>query len=189
MSHSRMLCLDVSSSVTGWALLRCPDGDLAAGCCGRIVPKSTATALTRIDAMVAGVVDLLRCHFASRVVMEWSAGKVYGGSAKHRSGLAVLGQAQGAVYQAIKTFRGGAPPETVLDIAWTARTRKETRAKRLAEHDPVYAAWAAAEGDGGADAADAVGLGRWLLAEERAAALLARGRSLGLDALRVKQRR
>lgn len=170
---ARLLALDVSSSACGWALLWCPGGTVDAF--GVIVPKTTASAVTRIDAIVAEVTALLVTRLPERVVLEWSAGKVHGGAKSGYSGLAVLGQAQGAVYQAVKSWQDGSPPETVPDIEWTGGTKKTTRARKLALVEPAYAMALAKKQDLGFDAADAICLGRWVLARDRERALIRRG--------------
>lgn len=161
-----LLSLDVSSSCTGWALVR---GPAAARPARFGLIRSSAESIERIDAMTAGVVELLDQLRPDYVVLEWSSGKVHRRLGRIH-GLAVLGQAQGAVRERVRMVWG--EPDLVNESEWTGGRNKENRAKYLIATCPEYSQ--AAADDPGRDAADAVGLGLWWMTREFQRLLTAR---------------
>ncbi len=155
-----ILCLDVSSSATGYAVFRASwlEGF------GLIKPKQSRPALTRIDETVEDVIALLARWEVGRVVMEWSNGKTHGSIGK-ASGLSVLGAAQGAVRQAVR--ERFVPVETIDQNLWTGSRKKATRARNVKLIYPEYARLHNEGGDKGLDVADAIGLGWWWIQHNR----------------------
>jgi hypothetical protein len=165
------VALDVSSTAAGIAIVTV-SGSLVR--CELVRPPASWESLRRIEAIVTGVHDQLSGSQASLAVLEWTGGKVAGrlqGCAP--SGLAVLGQAQGAVWEMIRhRLPGGCV--CVSENEWTQAKSKSRRAATVRLLCPEYAAWADTHGDAGLDVADAIGLGLWAGAKIREAALLDR---------------
>lgn len=162
-----LLSLDVSSTAAGYAIFGTGPDDL--GAFGVIKPRGRWDAVSRIKLIVDAVTTVLTTHHPASVVMEWNAGKAglwtaTGG--RKVSGLAVLGQAQGAVWQAIR--ERGYAVETVTEDEWTKRVKKETRAEAIASQFTEYRDYCSEGRDSGFDAADAIGLGWWFLNRIRA---------------------
>jgi Holliday junction resolvasome RuvABC endonuclease subunit len=166
--HGPLLCLDVSSSCTGWAAFH------AAGphherpySFDRIRPLAKLPSVQRIDRQVAKLREIVRMCEPALVVMEWSSGKTHGRIAR-ASGLAVLGQAQGAVRQLLADLN--VPVVTVPENEWTKGSPKRKRAENVRFLVPNYRI----EDDPGFDIADAIGLGLYYKAKQRQAELIAR---------------
>jgi Holliday junction resolvasome RuvABC endonuclease subunit len=162
-----LLSLDVSSTASGYAIFGNGANDL--GPFGVIKPRGRWEAVERIKLIVDAVVTVLTTHHPASIVMEWNAGKAGHWTAtggRKVSGLAVLGQAQGAVWQAIR--ERGYAVETVTEDEWTKRVKKEERAESIASQFSEYRDYFAEGRDSGFDAADAIGLGRWFLNRIRA---------------------
>jgi hypothetical protein len=153
-----LLSLDVSSTAAGYAVFGTGPDDL--GAFGVIKPRGRWDAVERIRLIVDAVVTVLAMHPPASVVMEFSAGKTAGRLAK-ASGLAVLGQAQGAVWEAIRSRGYGV--STVTENEWTNRKPKPKRAEDVAGWYGEYRDYFAEGRDSGFDAADAIGLGVWFL--------------------------
>jgi Holliday junction resolvasome RuvABC endonuclease subunit len=152
----RVLSLDVSSSAAGWALLH-SEPKIQLMDFGLVKPSSRDS-LKRIDAIRDRLVIVAEELGPDRIVMEWSAGKL------HRSmgripGLAVMGQAQGTVREAL--ISRDHHVLTVAENVWSGSVRKEKRAVQIRMLFPTYAAWA--RKDRGFDVADAAGLGLYWL--------------------------
>jgi Holliday junction resolvasome RuvABC endonuclease subunit len=158
-----LLSLDVSSTASGYAIFGNGADDL--GPFGVIKPRGRWDAVERIKLIVDAIVTVLATHHPASVVMEFSAGKTAGRLDK-ASGLAVLGQAQGAVWEAIRSRGYGV--STVPENEWTKRVKKEKRAEEIVAHFSEYRDYFAEGRDSGFDAADAIGLGRWFLNRIRA---------------------
>jgi Holliday junction resolvasome RuvABC endonuclease subunit len=163
-----LLCLDVSSIACGWVAFR-PDG--TAIDFGVIRPRAKLPSVERTDSIVRGVRDLHGHYLPALALMEWSAGLTHGRIAKAR-GLAVLGQAQGAVKQALVDLH--CPVATVAENTWTNGVPKYKRANRVAMIVPRYRDFRMGGKDRGDDAADALGIGMWFFDRAREAELLAR---------------
>ena len=104
------------------------------------------------------------------MVLEWSAGRVAGRlRGSNPSGLAVLGQAQGACYQQV--IREGFRVELVGEGDWTAwKGRGVPKAERIGwakRHVPAYTRWLAEHTDSGGDVGDSVALLCWRVARSR----------------------
>ncbi len=167
------LALDVSSSCTGWAVF----GSRGLHAFGAIKPSASLDSIKRIDNTVNQVLSIVQSFEPSMIVMEWTRGRLHHRATAGRepTGLAVMGQAQGAVRQAVRGLRYRV--ET-FDESWTNRRRKETRAAETRTQFPDYAS--VAEHDPGMDVADAIALGDWYLRNERTKQLAAVGKSLGI---------
>jgi hypothetical protein len=153
-----LLSLDVSSTAAGYAVFGSGADDL--GAFGVIKPRGRWEAVERIKLIVDAVTAVLAMYPPASVVMEFSAGKTAGRLDK-ASGLAVLGQAQGAVWEAIRSR--GYSVSTVTENEWTNRKPKPKRAEDVAGWYGEYRDYFAEGRDSGFDAADAIGLGRWFL--------------------------
>lgn len=157
----RFITLDVSSSATGWAYGRVIDAaDVFVLDFGVIRPPSSWD----FEMKMGRVIEELSLIIPSKVdvvAMEWQSHK----STHNRvQGLAVLGQAQGAVWQFL------VPQYKVLRVGertWTKiggrNARKDVRQAVVKERCPEYAARVAADPkfDRGMDASDAIGLAYW----------------------------
>lgn len=152
----RVLALDVSSTAAGWALLHSEpvvqvmDFGLAR--------SGSRDSLRRIDAIRDQLVRIAEDLGPDRIVMEWSAGKVHGKQGRIH-GLAILGQAQGTVREAL--IGRDHHVLTVPENVWTRRRNKEARALEVELLYPTYRAWA--KKDRGRDVADSIGLGLYWL--------------------------
>lgn len=180
---SRILALDPSSSSCGYAVL----ADAlrpALVAFGVIRPPGRLSAAARIDLIVAGVRHVFAEHHPGTVVVEWSDGRTHGRLAGRKVvGLQVLGQAQGAVRQAL--VGAGVDPVIVGEAEWTNSVPKPVRAAWVALEFPAYRDFLQSGQDGpwrgtgpwggkGLDAADSIGIGLWHLGCRREAELLAR---------------
>ena len=145
----RVLVLDVSSTCTGWAVFVGPAPERF----GKVAQRSTVL-VERIGAMADAVASIARTERPDRIVLEWASKGANAGQGGH--GLTSLGQAQGAVWQALRGL--GVPLVPVLQWEWTAFVPKATRARTVRAIVPQYAAVR----DSGGDIADAIGIGLWL---------------------------
>lgn len=159
---SVLLALDVSSSACGWAVGKVEENrGMDVMDFGVIRPPSSRTSIERTDLMCMGIACIVKKHDPTEICMEFQGHQSTG---KRIQGLAVLGQAQGAirVYLAM-THR----LTTVNERVWTKldgrNARKEVRAEHVKQAVPAYAAAVAANPkfDPGLDVADALGILRW----------------------------
>lgn len=167
-----LLSLDPSSTAYGYAVFR--GGSLATfGVAGT---NSRMSSAERIDFLAARLRKLVAEVAPSRVVMEWTGGKVHGRMrGRHVSGLAVLGQAQGVLYA---TLTGLVPHvDRVGEGEWTGGVPKPERARRIALEFPEYRKFRDAGRDPGGDASDSIGLGLFYLARQRIETLASEGRT------------
>lgn len=154
---SLVLSLDTSSSAMGWALGRTKEDGVRVIDFGVVRPSSGWDFARKIGAMTTAIDDLCKNFQIDRVVMEFQSHKSAG---KHVQGLAVLGQAQGAVWRHMR----GMPIDRVDERAWTKingkNARKDVRCEHVKTVVPAYAAYVAEHPrfDKGLDAADAIGL-------------------------------
>jgi hypothetical protein len=146
----KILSLDPSSTACGWAVL--DDG----------------RTIVDLGVIKPGGHRPLWSREPDEVLVEVTSGMTY--KARRASSLATLGMAQGAVWCAVKA--GGREPHVVLETEWTARKRKEDRARELGIWCDAYRA--VQKRDKGGDIADAVGLGLWWLGQQRAAEVMGR---------------
>ncbi len=185
--HGLILALDVSSSVTGYAV-GSRDGVRTGW--GAIIPRepgraeaatltASGRAVDRIDQMVSGVRRLTHFYrgWGIDVVMEWSSGKLHRRVKGVATGLAVLGQAQGAVRQALNGW--GYDPILVAENDWTKGKPKAKRADGVGLRYPPYAR----ADDPGLDMADALGLLDWYRGQETTRLLVAAHGGPALDPL------
>jgi hypothetical protein len=173
-----ILALDVSSSVTGWAMF--VGGQLDA--IGMFRPRSASPALDRIDEITGKVLALVCDLEPQLVVMEISSGKVHGRIMGQASGLSVLGHAQGAV-RALIVDRN-VHVVAVSENEWTRGKVKSARAIAIARQWPLYGNFAeikpdakgkpSSKYDPGFDISDAIGVGMYFVGKAREAELIAR---------------
>lgn len=153
--------LDVSSTAAGWAFVR-NNRDCSLVAFGVARPKRSLLGPARIDEICRLVTAVVISDDSTNVaVMEWSSGHQRRGQAR-MNGLAILGQAQGAVRERLRRL---VDVETIDEKTWTRSVPKPKRAETVRAIYPDYAAWAAAGNDPGLDAADAIGLCLWRLTQ------------------------
>lgn len=165
----RIVAIDPSSSKIGYALFA--NGKLTEH--GVITPHRTRDeANDRIRHMAGEVLAVLDESLPLHVVIEDTSGKV-GTFGRRRgmngAGLAIHGKAVGYVVclcEAWARRQIGAQVHCVKENEWTRGQRKGFRQQWVAAahrgYDPAQ--------DKGGDASDAIGLGEWWLATERAKA-------------------
>lgn len=171
-----LLALDVSSTCTGWAECEYRGSMSVAPWMIRSVelirPRQSNRPWGRITETVWLCRDRVEEVDPHRIVMEWSEGHVHRGHAGH--GLAVTGQAQGAVWESLQRL---ATVDLVGDDVWTRnldtnqRPSKESRASWAYANSDAYREFAGPPrirdgkitfpNDPGFDAADAVCLACW----------------------------
>jgi Holliday junction resolvasome RuvABC endonuclease subunit len=163
-----LLALDVSSSACGAAIISAMGKTITSHGLWLIKPPSSwKDSKRRIDYIVDGVDQLIQ-FINNGVVMEWQS-HLRAAGCRNANGLAVLGQAQGRVYQHL------VEREQMVDLVsereWTKingwNQRKEQRAHGVSMVFPEYRA-ACKEDDSfdpGLDIADALGIGLWRLAQ------------------------
>jgi len=162
-----ILCLDISSTATGWATFA---GKNLRGF-GLIKPRGK-DALDRIRDTVVQVLAVVSEEDAQEVYYERSDGKTHRRITK-AANLSVLGEAQGSVATALRI--SGYPVHAVGTNEWTKGKRKETRARTVRMMFPAYFEWSAK--DKGLDVADAIGLGVYVLGKLKTQELIAAGTS------------
>jgi hypothetical protein len=167
----RLLALDISSTAAGWATFRAGALDEF----GVIRPPGRVPSVARIDAIAAGVAEVVGVGNCFTCVMEWTAGKLHRRLGRP-SGLATLGQSQGVVRERLRTL---GVPTWLVGEEWTGSRPKTERARRAWLAYPEFGRWALAGHDPGMDAADALGLGEWAIGRAREAELLARAGGKG----------
>jgi Holliday junction resolvasome RuvABC endonuclease subunit len=157
-----LLSLDVSSTACGWAVGRIEsDASPTILDFGVIKPTASWDSTRRTDWMSMKIASLVQKHDVAAVVMEFQS---HCHTGKRVQGLAVLGQAQGAVRAYLAMTH---KVETVTEREWTRRNgknqKKEARAEYVKQVVPDYAARAAEDPrfDPGLDASDAIGLILW----------------------------
>lgn len=164
----KLLSLDPSSMLTGYAVMAGPAALLEAGL---IRPKKrSGPAMVRIDDMVADLEKLITDHNPDVVLVEVTSGKV--NTKRHTgagAGLGVYGMAAGAMRQAARGVMValGSRIESVIAVeenVWTRGVGKRARQAAIAALFPAYAA--SIDQDGGMDMADAIGLGVWWYQEQ-----------------------
>lgn len=153
-----LLSLDVSSSACGWCVGRKTEAGVEILDFGVIRPPSGWDFARKVGAMTTEINRLCKDWRYGRVVMEFQSHKHTG---LHVQGLAVLGQAQGAVWQ---NFQPHMAVDRVTEREWTKlngkNARKDVRCEHVKAVVPVYAARVAENPkfDKGLDASDAIGL-------------------------------
>lgn len=165
----RVVALDVSSTVIGWAIChRDPDGLLIDDSWGAIRAKKHWDSSRRIQWMIQKLHDdevVTPQTPPLRVVMEWQSHMRAAGPSVQ--GLAILGKAQGAVWQHLVEL--GLQVDHVSEREWTKingkPAKKEVRAARVYGMCPDYKYGVLNNDnlDPGLDIADAIGIGFWRL--------------------------
>jgi len=168
--HQKILSLDPSSTVVGYAVMSYPRGDLLEG--GLITPDSkTAPSYERICCLRRDLRQLLYIVNPSWILIEWTKGKV--GLRRHRglgAGLAVYGAGIGAIAAeceiwAERAAEGGNMAQVIpiLENDWTRGVTKKDRTLFVAQNYEKYRI----SDDPGGDIADAIGLARWWICTAR----------------------
>jgi hypothetical protein len=150
----KVLFVDPSSSVTGYALMR---GRYDLMEFGRITPeKDKDRAPVRIQYFGRELAAIIADGKPDKVVIEITSGKVargrHGGAG---AGLSIYGMAVGYLWR--ECVAAGVEVEPVLENDWTNGVPKDRRLRHIAAQFPDYAAFK----DEGGDAGDAIALGQW----------------------------
>lgn len=161
----RLLSLDPSSTAIGWAVFDAANLYR----CGVCRPKGSSPIWGRIRAAVDYTEALVIDHDPRQVVIEVTSGRPFPGRAQ--TSIVGLALAQGAVYAAAELLSGDRRRVyTVTEQDWTNKQPKQQRARLIQLTEPVYQAIHTS--DKGLDAADAVGLGHWWIAQQRLKGLI-----------------
>lgn len=156
----RILSLDPSSSITGYAVI---DGSKVVDA-GTLRPNKTRDdSNQRIRVMVAEVAGLVKEHKPDWIVIEDTSGKAQKRHGGGGAGLSIYGKAIGWFACECEKLMPG-KVKMILENEWTRGVSKKTRQSRVASLVKGYDA----ANDKGADTADAIGLG--LYASARLAA-------------------
>jgi Holliday junction resolvasome RuvABC endonuclease subunit len=181
----KLLCLDVSSSCLGWALGEINTapagavGDLID--LGRFAPPASRTSLERIRMICKEVEGLIFQLRPDRALMEWQSHKT---RRLRAQGLAVLGQAQGAVLVTLERELASVDlVDVVSERDWTGGKPKDQRATITSLRSTLLGLFLSKGHDPGLDAADAAGIFFWKLdqvfVESRRSCLVKMGASHG----------
>lgn len=156
----KILSIDPSSTITGYALMDISDNLLAAGL---IRPnKSTDPPLFRIHTMCGDLEQLIKDTKPDVIVIESTEGKV--GRKRHKgsgAGLAVYGMAVGAMWYA--ALKSQCKVEAIGANEWTRGKKKEERIAEMAGLYPEYNA----KTDTGGDIGDAICMGRFYIRKRK----------------------
>lgn len=164
-----LMAVDPGSRVVGFAVFR--NGELADAGMIRAF-KPSAPPLERILSLCADLLNLCDKHEPATVVIEMPSGHVSRGRrAIGGHGLTTLGIAAGAIWAALVSHLRPGVIQTVDPHVWTRGMGKRQRQRLVAASEPRYQA----DEDGGGDAADAIGIGRYWIAQAKAAAIEAAG--------------
>ncbi|MDR3582539.1 MAG: hypothetical protein P4L67_04670 [Candidatus Pacebacteria bacterium] len=150
-----LLALDVSSSATGIAVGEIEASGVKIHSFGVARPPSSWSFDRKVGFMADEIDRLIAFHKVSHVVFEWQ---------DHRSGsmrvqgLAVLGQAQGALWNHLKDFKVDRVPVREATKLRGRNVKKQTRCEWVKTQVTEYAAKVAAQPnwDKGSDASDAL---------------------------------
>jgi hypothetical protein len=165
INAERILSLDPSSTLTGWASMHRSAQLLEAGL---LRPDSRRDASwDRVCSLSDSLWELLEEVRPGVILVEWTRGKV----GKHRhhgvgAGLAVYGcgvGGQGMIARQWVRAHPGVRIEAVLENDWTRGISKSDRTAAIIASYPAYAAQASE--DVGGDVADAIGLAAWWIRE------------------------
>jgi hypothetical protein len=160
----RILSLDPSSTLTGWASMHRSGQLLEAGL---LRPDSRRDASwDRVCSLSDSLWELLEEVRPGTILIEWSSGKI--GKRHHGlgAGLAVYGCGVGGQAMIAREWARAHPGvriEAVLENTWTRSAPKSHRTAAIVAMYPAYAA--SAGEDAGGDIADAIGLATWWIRE------------------------
>lgn len=159
---SKLLCIDPSSTRTGYAVFELP-APAALLDAGYLTPSPrNIPAIERIFAMQNDLRELIHEVKPRRMVIEITSGHVGRRHQGHGAGLAVYGMAVGVLLaecRAATVINVNVPVTTVEENDWTLGVPKKRRQVQVAMMFPQYRE--AMSRDDGADVADAIGLGLW----------------------------
>lgn len=157
-----VLSLDISSSVTGWAVGEIQgDGSVDVIDFGAVAPSKSWVSTKRIEWMWGHVLGLIKDHKVTRGCCEWQSHR---STSQRVQGLAVLGQAQGFLYAKASAYFY---IDRISERDWTKvggkNASKKVRCELVKAAVPRYATKASSspDYDPGLDIADAIGLLLW----------------------------
>lgn len=165
----RIIALDPSSTIVGYAAMNSRSGLIEAGLISPV--NRSAGSYDRIVSLRSQLRKLLDAASPSAILIEWTKGKVGKRHHGHGAGLAVYGCGVGAIATECEHWCMLRRPHgssdhiviPVLENDWTGGVQKEVRQLAIASEYPAYHI----SDDPGGDAADAIGLARWWLKEKR----------------------
>lgn len=166
-----LLALDPSSTRTGYALM---NRSIRPGICHEILEagylqpnRSKDPAIERIRVMGDDLATLVKQETPRTIVIEITSGKVAGRLHGRASGLAVYGMAVGVMFWIARLTEPAIEVVPVAENEWTGQRPKKKRQADIGWQFPEYSDQMAL--DGGADIADAIGLGLWWFGKQRTA--------------------
>jgi hypothetical protein len=165
----KLLALDPSSTRTGYAVFEmfhdAPSGAALIDAGYLQPPKREAPAIERIAEMVVDLRELMHELMPRNIVIEIPSGHVGNRHLGRGAGLSIYGLAVGALWSAARAPIGGQGRRievlTLEENAWTRGVQKNKRQMAVAMEFPQYRE--VISKDGGADVADAIGLGRFAI--------------------------
>lgn len=150
----KILAIDPSSSIVGYALMEGPFSYIDAG---RLTPdRSTYNAITRIRSLASQLHDVIAELKPLTIIIEWPCPHMHRGRQGGGHGMTTYGSAAGYMLATIDLFVG-VQIETIDEQLWTKGKKKARRTEAIRQLFPAYAKCK----DSGGDIADALGLGRW----------------------------
>ena len=161
----KLLAIDPSSRVTGYAVMRAADCLVEAGV---LKQDAKLPVLARIDEMVAAVEALIDEHVVTHVVIEVTSGKTAGRLRKNVQGLAVYGMAIGEIRRTVITMIGAQNVTAIPENEWTKGVPKRERMRLVAM---AFSQYKPADDPGG-DIADAIWLAMYWFGQRRRAELV-----------------
>jgi hypothetical protein len=163
----KLLSLDPSSSVVGYALFI--DGKLHDA--GKLTPdKASASALARVISLRQQLVEMLYFEQPDVIIIEAMVEKQYTRNAGRVTALALCGWAMGVAFGTCITWAacGNTTSCTAVHAVgnqeWTRGRRKDEAKTLTAAEFPQYNP----KDDKGGDVADAISMGLWWLAAQKA---------------------
>jgi Holliday junction resolvasome RuvABC endonuclease subunit len=153
-----LLALDPSSTRTGYAVFA---GELVDA--GLLTPRPRKLDFVpRIHQMAADVRGLIEQYLPEKIVIEITSGHVGHRHKGHGAGLSVYGMAVGYLLAVVEA--SGRSVSAIEENVWT---RGVPKTKRTAMIAAMYRRQYNPANDPGGDVADAIGLGRFFLAERK----------------------
>ena len=155
----KILSIDPSSTKTGYAVFDDAKRGEKLIEAGNVHGKADARPLDRVEAMIQELYIILTEHEVNTILIEIPDGKVHGRlQGVNMGGLAIYGMAVGAVWWAMRGRWAGVKPISVNE--WTNGVPKAERAATTQLRHPEQDLTK----DSGHDAADAIGMADWWLA-------------------------
>lgn len=167
-TDARLLALDVSSSAVGYAVFsEYFSARPALSRFGVLRATKSWQADRRVDRFIVLLDEMDDATPFTRLAMERTTGQTAAWLKKlgRRSVAPALAIAQGRVIQWAKGRH--LEPTCYTEKEWTRSKAKAKRAQQIALEFPAYAHFAMGGGDDGLDAADAIGIGLYWIAQQR----------------------